>query len=190
MGSGYKTQEVQVAYKLLRVCRFKNAPGNYINSFELSACHLSVCFFPKVRQEFCWLIEAQKSKYALFVKNMLSRNQIVTPVKGNRSFIRRDKASSVLQPGGIGCQRILKCFPPGINENIQADLQVKFTELIIRVLIANEGLHYYQGFHDIAITLLLVLGEDKSYSVLCRLSQSHFQLFMGPDMEPIYNGNS
>ncbi len=41
-----------------------------------------------------------------------------------------------------------------------------------------------QGFHDIAITLLLVLGEEKSYSVLCRLSRSHFQLFMGPDMEP------
>ncbi|XP_046651824.1 TBC1 domain family member 20-like isoform X2 [Daphnia pulicaria] len=81
-------------------------------------------------------------------------------------------------------KRILKRFPPGINENIQADLQVKVTELIIRVLIANEGLHYYQGFHDIAITLLLVLGEEKSYSVLCRLSQSHFQLFMGPDMEP------
>lgn len=43
---------------------------------------------------------------------------------------------------------------------------------------------HVQGFHDIAITLLLVLGEEKSYSVLCRLSQSHFQLFMGPDMEP------
>jgi hypothetical protein len=42
-----------------------------------------------------------------------------------------------------------------------------------------------QGFHDIAITLLLlVLGEEKSHSVSCRLSQSHFQLFMGPDMEP------
>jgi hypothetical protein len=41
-----------------------------------------------------------------------------------------------------------------------------------------------QGFQDIAITLLLVLGEEKSYSVLCRLVQSHFQLFMGPDMEP------
>jgi hypothetical protein len=47
-----------------------------------------------------------------------------------------------------------------------------------------------QGFHNIAITLLLLLGEEKSYSVLCRLSQSHFQLFMEPDMEPIYNGNS
>ena len=43
---------------------------------------------------------------------------------------------------------------------------------------------HVQGFHDIAITLLLVLGEEQSYSVLCRLSQSHFQLFMGPDMEP------
>lgn len=84
----------------------------------------------------------------------------------------------------LDVKRILKRFPPGINESIQADLQIKVTELIIGVLIANEGLHYYQGFHDIAITLLLVLGEEKSYSVLCQLSKSHFQLFMGPDMEP------
>ena len=32
----------------------------------------------------------------------------------------------------------------GIDEVIQADLQTKVTQLIIRVLIANEGLHYYQ----------------------------------------------
>ena len=32
----------------------------------------------------------------------------------------------------------------GIDEVIQADLQVKVTHLIIRVLIQKEGLHYYQ----------------------------------------------
>ena len=35
-------------------------------------------------------------------------------------------------------------FIVGIDEVIQADLQVKVTHLIIRVLIRNEGLHYYQ----------------------------------------------
>lgn len=45
-------------------------------------------------------------------------------------------------------------------------------------------LWFTKGFHDIAITLLLVLGEEKSFEVLCTLSRSHFQLFMGPDMEP------
>ncbi|EFX75233.1 hypothetical protein DAPPUDRAFT_323470 [Daphnia pulex] len=86
----------------------------------------------------------------------------------------------------LDVKRILKCFPPGINENIQADLQVKVTELIKRVLIANEGLHYYQGFHDIAITLLLVLGEEKSYSVLCRLSQSLYALVKNENRD-LYN---
>ena len=41
-----------------------------------------------------------------------------------------------------------------------------------------------QGFHDVAITLLLVLGDEKSYTLLCQLAESHFHLFMGPDMQP------
>ena len=64
-------------------------------------------------------------------------------------------------------KRILKRFPPGmlvynfkdfflhpfkittinfsgINEAIQADLQIKVTHLIVRVLIKNKELHYYQ----------------------------------------------
>ena len=35
------------------------------------------------------------------------------------------------------------CFS-GINESIQADLQIKVTHLIVRVLIKNQELHYYQ----------------------------------------------
>lgn len=41
----------------------------------------------------------------------------------------------------------------------------------------------FKGFHDIAITLLLVLGEEQSLNILSRLAQTHFQLFMGKDME-------
>lgn len=70
----------------------------------------------------------------------------------------------------LDVKRILKRFPPGIklkstnnakiyaqflvklltgiDEIIQSDLQVKVTDLIIRVLIANEGLHYYQVCAD------------------------------------------
>jgi len=44
--------------------------------------------------------------------------------------------------------------------------------------------HLLQGFHDVAITLLLVLGDEKSYTLLCQLAESHFHLFMGPDMQP------
>jgi len=81
-------------------------------------------------------------------------------------------------------RRILKRFPPGIDEAIQSDLQVKVTHLIVKVLIEHKELHYYQGFHDIAITLLLVLGEEMSFDILCCLAQSHFNLYMGPNMEP------
>jgi len=37
----------------------------------------------------------------------------------------------------------------GIDEIIQADLQIKVTNLIIKVLIANEGLHYYQVINSL-----------------------------------------
>lgn len=58
-----------------------------------------------------------------------------------------------------------------------------YTGKLIKKVFVNFFL-YVQGFHDIAITLLLVVGEEESYNVLCQLSKSHFQLFMGPDMEP------
>lgn len=32
--------------------------------------------------------------------------------------------------------------------------------------------------------MLLVLDDERSYSILCQLVQSHFHLFMGPDMQP------
>lgn len=81
-------------------------------------------------------------------------------------------------------KRILKRFPPGIDEVIQADLQIKVTHLIIKVLMKNSEMHYYQGFHDVAITLLLVLGEEMSYDILSSLTESHFHLYMRQTMEP------
>jgi len=41
-----------------------------------------------------------------------------------------------------------------------------------------------QGFHDVAITLLLVLGEEMSYDILSSLTESHFHLYMRQTMEP------
>ena len=79
--------------------------------------------------------------------------------------------------------RSLKRFPPGIEEAERPALQEQLTRLIVRVLIAQPGLHYYQGYHDVAITFLLVVGEHLGYRIMERLSVSHLRKFMTPSME-------
>ncbi|XP_023946440.2 TBC1 domain family member 20 [Bicyclus anynana] len=66
--------------------------------------------------------------------------------------------------------RSLKRFPPGIPYEQRVALQDQLTVLILRVIMKYPHLKYYQGYHDVAITLLLVCGERASFPLLCRLS--------------------
>ena len=86
-------------------------------------------------------------------------------------------------PVVLDVNRSLKRFPPGIEESARPGLQDQLTRLIIRVLLARPSLHYYQGYHDVAITFLLVLGEERAFHLLERLSMSHLRSFMAPSME-------
>ncbi len=79
--------------------------------------------------------------------------------------------------------RSLKRFPPGIAEDDRPELQDQLTRLIVRVLLRHPGLHYYQGYHDVAITFLLVVGEIHGYHIMQRLSMSHLKDFMAPTMD-------
>ncbi|KAL7648296.1 UNVERIFIED_CONTAM: hypothetical protein RMT77_000202 [Armadillidium vulgare] len=79
--------------------------------------------------------------------------------------------------------RTLKRFPPDIDESYRYVLMDQLTALIVRVLDKNPELHYYQGYHDVAITFLLVMGERVGYELVERLSQTHLNEFMRPSME-------
>lgn len=79
--------------------------------------------------------------------------------------------------------RSLKRFPPGIAEDDRPGLQDQLTRLIVRVLLKHRTLHYYQGYHDVAITFLLVVGEVLGYHIMQRLSISHLKEFMAPTMD-------
>ena len=80
--------------------------------------------------------------------------------------------------------RSLKRFPPGIAEEARPGLQDQLTRLIVRVLMRHgPSLHYYQGYHDVAITFLLVVGEEMGYHVMQRLTLTHLKDFMAPTME-------
>lgn len=83
--------------------------------------------------------------------------------------------------------RSLKRFPPGIPYERRVALQDQLTVLILRVILAHPHLNYYQGYHDVAVTLLLVCGARAAFPLLLRLSASPgapLEPFMRPSMRP------
>ncbi|KAF4525964.1 hypothetical protein B566_EDAN000755 [Ephemera danica] len=98
--------------------------------------------------------------------------------------------------------RSLKRFPPGmlnpcpifrsvlnvacltgIPYDQRVALQEQLTRLIMRVIMKYPHLCYYQGYHDVAVTFLLVVGEDSAFSILERLSTEHLRECMEPTMD-------
>lgn len=73
-------------------------------------------------------------------------------------------------------------FPNETRASRKRVLQQQLTSTIMRVLCRNPELNYYQGYHDIAVTLLRVLGEDLASSLLDQLSKTHVRDFMDKNM--------
>ncbi|EDS32740.1 conserved hypothetical protein [Culex quinquefasciatus] len=84
----------------------------------------------------------------------------------------------------LDVNRSLKRFPPGIPYEQRVALQDQLTVLILRVIIKYPHLKYYQGYHDVAITFLLVVGEEVAYHVMEILSTNHLVECMQETMEP------
>lgn len=61
--------------------------------------------------------------------------------------------------------RTLARFPPNITDEHRSLLQEELTPLIVRILWHCPKFRYYQGFHDVCLTLLLVLGVEKAEHV-------------------------
>ncbi|KAF5306640.1 hypothetical protein FQA39_LY08829 [Lamprigera yunnana] len=83
----------------------------------------------------------------------------------------------------LDVNRSLKRFPPGIPYKQRLALQDQLTVLILRVIMKYPHLKYYQGYHDVAITFLLVVGETVAFRVMERLSTDHLRECMEPTME-------
>lgn len=54
-------------------------------------------------------------------------------------------------------------------------LQDQLINIILDVLRRNPQLHYYQGYHDIAVTFLLVVGERMATAMVEKLSNHHLR---------------
>lgn len=83
----------------------------------------------------------------------------------------------------LDVKRSLKRFPPSIPTKERLALQDQLTQLIMRVIIEYPHLRYYQGYHDVAVTILLVVGEDAAFQIMKVLSTNHLKDFMEPTME-------
>lgn len=83
----------------------------------------------------------------------------------------------------LDVQRSLRRFPPGMPDEQREGLQEELTDIILRVLVKNPQLHYYQGYHDIVVTFLLVLGERLATALVEKLSTHHLRDFMDPTMD-------
>ena len=65
--------------------------------------------------------------------------------------------------------------PPGMPEEQREGLQEELIDIILLILERNPQLHYYQGYHDIVVTFLLVLGERLATSLVEKLSTHHLR---------------
>ncbi|XP_066558281.1 TBC1 domain family member 20 [Amia ocellicauda] len=83
----------------------------------------------------------------------------------------------------LDVRRSLRRFPPGMPDEQREGLQEELINIILQVLHNNPQLHYYQGYHDIVVTFLLVLGEQLATALVEKLSTHHLRDFMDPTMD-------
>uniref|UniRef100_H0Z8L7 TBC1 domain family member 20 n=1 Tax=Taeniopygia guttata TaxID=59729 RepID=H0Z8L7_TAEGU len=83
----------------------------------------------------------------------------------------------------LDVRRSLRRFPPGMPDDQREGLQEELIDIILHVLKRNPQLHYYQGYHDIVVTFLLVVGDRLATALVEKLSVHHLRDFMYPTMD-------
>lgn len=70
---------------------------------------------------------------------------------------------------------LFPCYPLGMPEEQREGLQEELIDIILIILERNPQLHYYQGYHDIVVTFLLVVGESLTTALVEKLSTHHLR---------------
>ncbi|XP_068006329.1 TBC1 domain family member 20 [Melanerpes formicivorus] len=112
---------------------------------------------------------------------LLSVNSDDLPPLPARKELRED--SKDYQQVLLDVRRSLRRFPPGMPDDQREGLQEELIDIILHVLKRNPQLHYYQGYHDIVVTFLLVVGDRLATALVEKLSTHHLRDFMEPTMD-------
>ena len=83
----------------------------------------------------------------------------------------------------LDVERSGRRFPKHMSKQEVAVLQHSLTDLILSIVTKHSELNYYQGYHDISVTILFVCGSDLALPILERLSTYHLRDFMDPTMD-------
>lgn len=83
----------------------------------------------------------------------------------------------------LDVNRSIKRFPPAIPSDQRVAMQDQLIRLILKIITKHPQLQYYQGYHDVAITFLLVVGETMAFHIMEKLSINYLKHFMEPTME-------
>lgn len=83
----------------------------------------------------------------------------------------------------LDVRRSMRRFPKGMRVDEREVLQEQLIDIILDVLRRNPQLHYYQGYHDLVVTFLLVVGERMTIAIMEKLSNHHLRDFMDPTMD-------
>ncbi|CAF1313303.1 unnamed protein product, partial [Didymodactylos carnosus] len=70
-------------------------------------------------------------------------------------------------------ERTLKRFPPNYGHNERLELQEILIDVIVKFLLKHDELNYYQGYHDICLTFLLVLGRENCLPLIDTITDTH-----------------
>lgn len=76
-------------------------------------------------------------------------------------------------------------MPDNATEDLILKFQTELTQLICWVLSRHSDLSYYQGYNDVAATVLLVMGLQQGLHVLEKLTLMHLKRFMEKTMERV-----
>ncbi|XP_048508242.1 TBC1 domain family member 20 isoform X2 [Athalia rosae] len=77
-------------------------------------------------------------------------------------------------------------FPPGSTEEEIAAFENEMTQMICWVLHRHKKLNYYQGYNDVAATVLMVMGLQNGLYVLEQISLKFLERFMETTMEKVH----
>ncbi|KXN74121.1 RabGAP/TBC, partial [Conidiobolus coronatus NRRL 28638] len=121
------------------------------------------------------------------VHNSIRRAAWQILLKNSFNHKRKPKVSKHKDESQVGldAKRSFNSFPKNLSSEKRVIKQTELNSLIKNVLRREPRLNYYQGFHDIASVLLLILDSKTAVGCLQNLSIYFLRDYLGSTLAPV-----